>query len=134
MKTAYYIAICDDGAPPHNRDKCVFAKRGTEPFENLAKGDVINANRNSCDVECLKQWWIGDGERIGWMTFTCRTTDKFTGENWMLYHACGNGQGLHMSANKKLPKACGWRHNEVQDMPSIWIQIPKTKLGMHGYV
>ena len=35
MQTAYYIAICDNGASPQNWDKCVFAKRGTEPFDNL---------------------------------------------------------------------------------------------------
>lgn len=132
MQTAYYIAICDNGVFPHNWDKCVFAKRGTEPFENLAKGYVINANRDSCDVDCLKNWWIGDAKRIGRLAFTCRADSEsdYTGGN--MYQACGNQDGLHIDVNKN---GCGWRYNVVQDMPSIWIQM---KLGMHacmvGYV
>ena len=100
MKTAHYIAICDDGASPHKRDKCVFAKRGTEPFENLAKGHVINANRASCDYNCLKQWWTGDNLRIGWMTFTCKATSASDYSGALMYHACGNGHGLHMFAQE----------------------------------
>ena len=100
MQTAYYIAICDDGASPHKRDKCVFAKRGTEPFENLAKGHVINANRDSCNVDCLKKWWTGDNLRIGWMTFTCKATNASNFRGALIYHACGNYNGLHMFAQE----------------------------------
>ena len=136
MQTAQYIAICDDGVSPHDLNKCVFAKRGTEPFENLAKGRVINANRGSCDVDCLKQWWTGDAQRIGWMTFGCRagSASDYTGGN--IYQACKNAQGLHMSANDK-DNTCGWRNSndEQQEMPSVWI---KKEAGMdafmYGYV
>ena len=127
MQTAYYIAICDNGVSPHKRDKCVFAKRGTEPFENLAKGSVINANRDSCDVDCLKNWWTGDAKRIGRLAFTCGVDSASDYRGGYMYQSCGNQDGLHMSANQN-SNSCGWRYNVVQDMPSIWIQ---TKLGMY---
>ena len=137
MQTAYSIAICDDGVSPHNSDKCVFAKRGTEPFENLAKGYVINVNRHSCNVACLKQWWIGDPERIRRMTFNCQVQSAADYTGGFIYQACGNPQGLHMSLevnnNRRSASAkCGWIYNDAkQDMPSLWIQ---TKLSMDAYM
>ena len=123
MQTAYYIAICDDGAPPYNRDKCVFAKRGTEPFENLAKGRVINANRDSCDYNCLKQWWTGDAQRISWMWFSCEAVSASDYSGGLIYHSCNNGNGLHMSSVKyNGHDECVWTSDDTIKPPSIWIQ------------
>ena len=141
MQTAYAIAICDNGASPHKWEKCVFAKRGTEPFNNLAKGHVINGDRESCDVDCLSKWWIGDAERIGRMTFRCRAEGASDYTVGGIYHACGNGDGLHMSANENSDR-CGWTYiDEAQDMPSVWIQRERGKdtfvclcVCLYGYV
>merc|ERR1712176_20896 len=119
MKTAQYIAICDHRATPDKKSNCVFANQGSEPFNNLAKGATITMGRATCNLNCIKQWWTGNAQRLGWMTWTCNNgvTDYSKG---LIYHACGNGNGLHMQSNSG---ACGWNNN-YNKLPSVWIQTP----------
>ena len=123
MKTAEYIAICDHGSPPNKKENCVFTKRGSQPFENLAKGASINAKTSGCDIDCVKQWWTGDAKRIGWLTWACGhgATDYSKG---LIYQACGNGKGLHMYVDHPQHDACGWNNN-YHKLPSVWIQTSK---------
>lgn len=127
MQTAYYIAICDDGAHPHKQDKCVFANRDTEPFKNLARGGMINGYRRSCSLNCLKQWWTGDADRIYHLAWyhcppSTANSDYTLGQ---MYEACGNFNGLHMNANKNGVDSCGWNYWTLDTFgqePSIWVQ------------
>ena len=121
METAPYIAICDDGSPPNLKNNCVFAKRGSEPFENLAKGATINKRDGGCDLDCIKQFWFGDEERLGHLTFKQQSggvgSDNYA-ESGDLYHASGNFYGLHLTFIN-----CGWRHDpSFYKLPSVWIQ------------
>ena len=124
MKTAEYIAICDDDSPPNKKTNCVFAKRGSTPFENLAKGASVNSKNGACDLNCVKQWWTGDAQRISWLPWSCGhgATDYSKG---LIYQACGNGNGLHMYADHPKHDACGWNNN-YNKLPSIWIQTPSA--------
>ena len=120
MKTAEYIAICDHGSHPSKKNACVYAKRGSEPFNNLAKGATISKSTKACNLNCIKQSWSGDAQRLNWMSWTCGNgSDDYS--KGLIYQAGCNAQGLHMFTYDGEHDACGW-NNDLTKFPSVWLQ------------
>merc|ERR1719461_530411 len=68
---------------------------------NLQPKDV-----NSCDLDCIKKQWHGEEALLKRLTWTCNPK-----EDNLVYHACGNVNGLHMSTGGN--GHCEWDWEET---------------------
>jgi len=99
---------------------CVTSRTDYTPaMNNLVRGELhLQPNTPKCDLSCIKEQWYGPDLLLETLVWTCNPNEK-----GMVFHACGNSEGLHMGLNSK---ACTWDWEETGEM-KIDIFIPSEK-------
>eukprot|EP00497_Spongosphaera_streptacantha_P005532 TRINITY_DN664_c0_g1_i5.p1 TRINITY_DN664_c0_g1~~TRINITY_DN664_c0_g1_i5.p1 ORF type:complete len:518 (-),score=119.21 TRINITY_DN664_c0_g1_i5:217-1632(-) len=83
---------------------CVVSSGGA--LQTLRGGKLqAQTIQNNCNLACIKGEWTGSDERLAQMTWTCAP-----GNHDLIYHACGNGVGLHLGNGH-----CNWKHSTKTD-------------------
>jgi len=131
-KTATKLRICTTG----DYDDCVTTKE-----DNIALKNLINGEKNIqpqgwdklthglyCDKDCVNEYWEGPSKRLKQLEWNCGTS-----QDEMLFHACGNNGGLHISMDKGHCE-WDWESSDRLEMqllvPSEWVTV-FTCLGDH---
>merc|ERR1719247_3098905 len=107
------VKICTRG----NESDCVVSTAGSFPIQTLREGKGISQNEGevSCDASCVDATWTGP--RAAHMWSNCDAASTFSinssaNSRWAyansLYWACGNAEGLHLSAMAGSGSICKW--------------------------
>ena len=114
------IKICSHNHP----DDCVTSRANTFPIHMLREGAAISHKAGlECDTSCVRETW--EGERIHHLWSSCPVSHPDNVLNAqttnLFFHACGNADGLHLSAVSGGPAyQCGWQHQQ-QDAIDVFI-------------
>lgn len=115
--TAGGLRICSKGSTTD----CVTAKGDNPALGNLQLGETLLQDENLfvCRKDCVSKIWSGSANRLSAMEYWC-PPGKSDGQS-MIYHACGNVNGLHMAMETG---HCEWSWNGSSALEVQILMVP----------
>lgn len=102
-QTVTRVKICTMG----DALDCVVSSENSFPIQMLRQGLIFS--QKACGKECIASIWSNvNKNRLDHMWSKCGKEKRKLNVSSLLYHACGNKQGLHLGIGDK--SECGWTH------------------------